>query len=215
MTRVKICGITRAEDAELAVELGAWALGFILWPGSPRAADPAVAAGIVAEQRRRVETVGVFVDPTLEEVASAVTGIGFSMVQLHGSVGPSFCSEVHRRTGARVIRAFRIGGGEDVLDARRFRDVDLHLFDARVPGLHGGSGQTWDWNLARNRRARIPLVLSGGLTAENVGEAIEQVEPYAVDVASGTEAEPGIKDPAKVAAFLEAAGVVVEEEAHG
>jgi phosphoribosylanthranilate isomerase len=206
VTRVKVCGITRPEDAELAVELGAWALGFILWEPSPRAADPDTVAGIVAAYRRQVETVGVFVDPTLDEVAGAVDALHLSMVQLHGGVGPQFATEVARRTGARVIRAFRIGASADVQDADRYRHVDFHLFDARVPGLQGGSGATWDWELARRRRAKVPLILSGGLTAGNLGEGIAALDPYAVDVASGVEASPGVKDPAKVRAFLDAAG---------
>lgn len=205
MTRVKVCGITRPEDAELAVELGAWALGFILWPGSPRAADPAVVAGIVAAHRRRVETVGVFVDPTLDELAAMVDALGLSMVQLHGDVGPSFCTEAHRRTGARVIRGFRIGAAADVQDTERFRFVDFHLYDSRVRGLQGGSGESWDWSLARRRRTKVPLILSGGLTADNVAEGIREVDPYAVDVASGVEAAPGVKDPARLRAFLDAA----------
>jgi phosphoribosylanthranilate isomerase len=205
VTRVKVCGITRPEDAELAVELGAWALGFILWDRSPRAADPAVVAGIVAEHRRRVETVGVFVDPTLDEVASAVTGLGLSMVQLHGEVGPSFCTEVGRRTGVPVIRAFRIGSASDVQDTERFRFVDYHLFDARVAGKEGGTGETFDWGLVRRRHSRIPLILAGGLTAGNVAEAIQATDPFAVDVVSGTEAAPGVKDPELVRGFLEAA----------
>jgi phosphoribosylanthranilate isomerase len=210
VTRVKICGITRPEDAELAVELGAWALGFILWPGSARAVDPAIAAGIAAAHRRRVETVGVFVDPTLDEVAAAARAIGFSHIQLHGRVGPSFCKEAARRTNCAVIRAFRVGSNADVADANRFREVDFHLWDSRVEGLQGGSGRSWDWSLAANRRSRVPLILSGGLTAENVAEGIHAVAPYAVDVASGTEAEPGVKDPVKLRAFMEAAGVGLE-----
>jgi phosphoribosylanthranilate isomerase len=206
VTRVKICGITRAEDAGLAVELGAWALGFILWDGSPRAADPAVAAGIArAHRRSHVETVGVFVDPTLDEVAAAVEGIGLSMVQLHGDVGPSFTTEVGRRTGARVIRAFRIGSSADVQDTERFRFADYHLFDARVKGLQGGSGETWDWDLLRRRHSKVPLILSGGLTPENVADGIARAQPYAVDVASGVEASPGVKDEATLRAFMEAA----------
>ncbi len=205
MTRVKVCGITRPEDAELAVELGAWALGFILWPGSARAADPAVAAGIVAAHRRRVETVGVFVDPALDEVTRTIENLGLSMVQLHGDVGPSFCTEVGRRTGAQVVKAFRIGSQADVQDTDRFRFVDFHLFDARVEGRAGGTGQTWDWTLVRRRRSKLPLILSGGLTADNVADGVAAVDPYAVDVASGVEASPGVKDPAKVRAFLEAA----------
>jgi phosphoribosylanthranilate isomerase len=210
MTRVKVCGITRPEDAELAVELGAWALGFILWPGSPRAADPAVAAGIAAQHRRRAEMVGVFVDPTLDEVAHSARAIGLSHIQLHGQVGPAFCAEAARRTGCRIIRAFRIGSNADVADAQRFREVDFHLYDARVEGLEGGSGQSWDWGLVQRRRSKVPLILSGGLTPENVADGIAAVDPDAVDVASGVEAAPGVKDPAKLRAFLEAAGATAE-----
>ena len=205
MTRVKICGITRPEDAELAVELGAWALGFILWPGSERAADPAVAAGIARQLRRRAEMVGVFVDPTLDEVAALADAIGLTHLQLHGQVGPSFCQEAARRTGCDVIRAFKIGSNADVADTDRFREVDFHLYDSRVKGVEGGSGQVWDWTLAAKRRTKVPLILSGGLTADNVGDGIVAVDPFAVDVASGTEASPGIKDAHKLRAFLAAA----------
>jgi phosphoribosylanthranilate isomerase len=202
VTRVKICGITRPEDAELAVELGAWALGFILWERSPRACDPAVAAGIAARYKRRAECVGVFVDPTLDEVASAVEGLGLSAVQLHGSVGASFCLEVRRRTTVPVIRSFAVRSNADVQAADAFREVDYHLYDTRTIG---GTGETFDWALATGRRSRVPLILSGGLTADNVAEGIAATQPYAVDVASGTEAEPGVKDPGKVRAFFEAA----------
>jgi len=209
VARVKICGITRSEDAELAVELGAWALGFILWPGSPRAADPAVAAGIAARFRRRVETFGVFVDPTLDEATHAINDLGFTGVQLHGGVGAAFCEEVKRRTGgATVVRAFRIGSNADVQDADRFRAVDHHLYDTRVEGLEGGTGRNWDWSLARTRRSRVPLILSGGLTEDTVADGIAATGPHAVDVASGTEAEPGVKDPEKLRAFFAAAAGV-------
>jgi phosphoribosylanthranilate isomerase len=207
---VKICGITRPDDAELAVELGAWALGFILWPGSERAADPAVAAGIARQLHRRAAMVGVFVDPTLDEVGLLAREIGLTHLQLHGRVGPSFCQEAARRSGCRVIRAFRIGSNADIADAERFREVDFHLYDSRVKGVEGGSGQSWDWTLAARRRTKVPLILSGGLTADNVAEGIAQVDPCAVDVASGTEAQPGVKDPAKLRAFMEAAGVGAE-----
>jgi phosphoribosylanthranilate isomerase len=202
VTRVKVCGITRPEDAELAVELGAWALGFILWESSPRACDPAVAAGIAASMKRRAECVGVLVDPTLDEVASAVERLGLTAVQLHGSVGASFCIEVRRRTAVPVIRAFAVTSNAEVQAADAFREVDYHLYDTRTVG---GTGETWDWSLATTRRSRVPLILSGGLTADNVAEGIEATHPYAVDVATGTEAEPGVKDPEKVRAFIDAA----------
>ncbi len=203
MTRVKVCGITRLEDAELAVELGAWALGFILWPQSPRACDPAMAQAIAARTRRKVETVGVFVDPTLDEVADDVEGLGLTMVQLHGTVGAAFCNAVHRRTTVPVIRAFAVASNADVQAADAFREVDYHLYDTRTVG---GTGETFDWELTHARRSRVPLILSGGLTAENVAAGIAAVKPYAVDVASGVEAEPGIKDPERLEAFLVAAG---------
>ena len=203
VTRVKVCGITRLEDAELAASLGAWALGFILWPGSSRHAEEAVAAGIARQVRRRVELVGVFVNPTLDEVARAVDAIGLSHVQLHGDEGPVFATEVARRTGAKVIKAARVASGADLQSLERFR-TDFHLLDTKVEGMRGGSGQAWDWSLAAQRRSKIPLILSGGLTPENVAAAIAAVHPFAVDVASGTEASPGIKDPAKLRAFAEA-----------
>ena len=207
MTRVKVCGITRPEDAELAVELGAWAIGFILWPGSSRAADPAVAAGISAALRRRVEPVGVFVNATLDEVAHAADAIGFTHVQLHGDEGPSFCAEAGRRTGAKVIKAIRVADASDFIDLERYH-TDFHLLDTAARGLRGGSGRTWDWGLASQRPRRAPAILSGGLTAENVAEGIAAVDPYAVDVASGVEGAPGVKDPDRLAAFMTAAAPV-------
>ena len=204
MTRVKVCGITRLEDAELSVELGAWALGFILWARSPRAADPAVAAGIARALRRRAELVGVFVDPTLDEVARAADTLGLSLLQLHGDEGPAFCAEAGRRTGCRVIKAARVASGADLQALERFR-TDFHLLDTRVEGVRGGSGRAWDWELASHRRSKVPAILSGGLTPDNVADGIAAVRPYAVDVASGVEAAPGVKDPAKLEAFLAAA----------
>lgn len=204
MARVKVCGITRVEDAELAASLDAWAIGFILWPGSARACDPAVAAGIARALRRRVQLVGVFVNAGLDEVAHAVEGIGLTHVQLHGDEGPSFCTAVAQRTGARVIKALRVATAADIRDAERFH-TDLHLLDTAKRGTHGGTGTTWDWALMAQRRSSVPVILSGGLTPGNVAEAIAAVRPWAVDVASGVEAAPGVKDPAKVEAFVAAA----------
>jgi phosphoribosylanthranilate isomerase len=203
MARVKICGITRAEDAEHAASLGAWALGFNLWPGSKRVADPAVVAGIARALRRRVELVGVFVNPTLDEVVRATEAIGFTHVQLHGDEGPSFCTAVAERTGARVIKALGVRSGADVRAAERYH-TDLHLLDAAAGAAYGGTGRTWDWELVAQRRSDVPLILAGGLNPDNVAEAIAAVRPWAVDVASGVESEPGIKDPEKVEAFIAA-----------
>jgi phosphoribosylanthranilate isomerase len=203
VTRVKICGITRPEDAELAVELGAWALGFILWPRSPRAADPAVAAGIALALRRRVELAGVFVNASLEEIAHAAEALHLTHVQLHGDEGPAFCAEVARRTGAKVIKAMRIASASDFQDLQRFH-TDFHLLDTARRGAYGGTGETWDWALASRRNRKVPVILAGGLTPENVATGIAAVEPYAVDVASGVEASPGVKDPDRLAAFMAA-----------
>jgi phosphoribosylanthranilate isomerase len=203
VTRVKVCGITRPEDAELAVELGAWALGFILWRRSPRAADPAVAAGIALALRRRVELVGVFVNATLEEIAHAAEALHLSHVQLHGDEGPAFCAEAGRRTGAKVIKAVRVASPSDFQDLERYH-TDFHLLDTAARGKYGGSGETWDWALASRRARKVPALLSGGLNADNVAAGIEAVDPYAVDVASGVEASPGVKDPDRLATFMAA-----------
>jgi phosphoribosylanthranilate isomerase len=197
VTRVKICGITRLEDAELAVAHGAWALGFILWPDSARACDPAVAAGIARAMRRRAQLVGVFVNASLEEIAQAAETIGLTHVQLHGDEGPAFCAAVSQRTGCRVIKAVRIRTAADLRDIERFH-TDLHMLD--------GPGSPWDWGLIAHRRSDVPVILAGGLTPDSVADGIAAVRPWAVDVASGTEAAPGIKDPAKVRDFLVAAG---------
>jgi phosphoribosylanthranilate isomerase len=201
--KVKICGITRLEDAELAVELGAWAIGFLLWPESKRYVDPGVAAGIARRLRRKVETVGVFVNQPLDEIANAVDFLGLSHVQLHGDEGPSFCAAVSQRTGAKVIKAVRIGHAADLRELERFH-TDFHLLDTSKEGLYGGTGKTWDWGLVAKRRAKVPVILSGGLTSENVADGIAAVRPWGVDIASGVEASPGIKDPAKLAAFFSA-----------
>ena len=211
--RIKLCGITSRDDALLAVEAGAWAVGCILWPDSPRACDPAEAARIAATVRRRAHVCGVFVNATLDHVAGLVDGIGLTMVQLHGDEGPAFCSEVARRTGAKVMKAAAVRGHADIRALEAFH-TDYHLLDAHRSGMRGGTGETFDWDLVRTRRSTIPLVLSGGLRPENVAEAIAAVRPFAVDTASGTEASPGVKDPEKIAAFVAAVhGSVVQEAA--
>ena len=208
--RIKICGITGLDDAERAVEAGAWALGLILFSGSPRRCPLPAAERIAATLRRQAEVCGVFVNSPLDEVAAVADALGLTMVQLHGDEGPSFCAEVARRTGAKVIKAARVRTGADITALETFH-TDFHLLDTHQPGRFGGTGETFDWELVRQRRTDIPLILSGGLTPDNVAEAIRVTRPYAVDTASGTEARPGVKDPEKLRAFAAAVASTAEE----
>jgi phosphoribosylanthranilate isomerase len=201
MTRVKVCGITRLEDAELAAELGAWAVGLIFHGDSPRACDVAAGEAIGAALRRRLEVTGVFVNAPLEEVTELADRCALTLLQLHGDEGPAYCAEAARRTGAKVMKAVRVRDGGSVRALEPFH-TDHHMLDAYVPGVPGGTGESFDWQLAAAHRRKVPLVLSGGLRPDNVGEAIRAVRPDAVDTASGTEAAPGRKDPALVRAFL-------------
>jgi phosphoribosylanthranilate isomerase len=212
MTKVKVCGMTSLADAEHAATHGAWAIGLIHHRDSPRYVQPEVAEEIGAALKRRCEVAGVFVNSTLEEVIDAAERENLTMLQFHGEEGPSFCVEAGRRTGAKVTKAMRIKSAADVQAAEVFR-TDFHLFDAYWHGLHGGTGQSFDWDLVARRRSKVPMILAGGLTADNVAGAVELVKPSAVDVVSGVEAEPGRKDHAKVEAFLEAAGVAVPSKA--
>jgi phosphoribosylanthranilate isomerase len=202
-TRIKFCGIARPEDAEHAAALGAWAIGMILWPGSPRYCRADVAAAIGAAVHRKVEIAGVFVNAHLDRVVESADAYNLSLIQLHGDEGPSFCAEAARRTGARVIKVGRIKDRQDVQALRSFR-TDFHLLDAYDPRRPGGTGETFAWDLAREHPRDRPLILSGGLTPDNVAEAIAAVRPFAVDVASGVELAPGIKDHKLMDAFAAA-----------
>jgi phosphoribosylanthranilate isomerase len=192
------------DDAAEAVLLGAWAVGLIHFNGSPRNVDPEVAAEIGAAFKRKCEVVGVFVNPTLEEVDKAVENAGLTMVQLNGAEGAQFCAEVARRTGMKVIKAIHVASAADVHGAEAYR-TDFHLFDRRGKGQWGGTGESFDWELLRGHRSEVPDILAGGLRPDNVADAIAVTQPYAVDVASGVETKPGRKDHAAMAAFFEAA----------
>ncbi|MDQ3103486.1 MAG: phosphoribosylanthranilate isomerase [Actinomycetota bacterium] len=212
--KTKICGITRMEDAEAAVSAGAWAIGLNHSPQSPRLIDPADAERIGAAMKRRCEVAGVFVNATLDEIALAAERASLTLVQLHGDEGPTFCAEVARRTGARIIKAFRVRSPEEIHAARAFR-VDYHLFDAYRRGVHGGTGKTFDWALVAGRRGGVPAIVAGGLTADNVGEAIAVANPWGVDVAGGVESSPGVKDHGLVESFIAAsdrAGAIQRDE---
>lgn len=202
--RVKVCGVTRVKDADLALELGVWAVGLIFFEDSPRrcAIDQAVAIGRRA--RRRAEVCGVFVNAHLDEVVSTADSVGLTMLQFQGEEGPVFCGEAARRTGCRVIKASSLRTRADLQALHAFA-TDYHLLDGSAPGLHGGTGRTFDWKLVAEHRGPTPVIVSGGLTPANVGDAIRATSPFAVDTASGTESVPGVKDPALLAAFCAAA----------
>jgi phosphoribosylanthranilate isomerase len=205
--RIKVCGITNLDDAEAAQRLGAWAVGLNHHPESPRLVVPETAAEIGAALKRQCEVVGIFVNAPLRDVERAAETEQLTMVQLHGDEGPAYCAEVARRTGCKVIKAFQIRSGADVQAAGPFR-TDFHLFDAHATDRRGGTGESFDWALAATHDSEIPLMLAGGLRPGNVAEAIEVVRPFAVDVTSGVEAEPGRKDPALLEEFFAAANSV-------
>ncbi len=202
-TRIKFCGITSLTEARLAAAAGAWAIGLNFWPRSPRWCDSAAAVEIGASLRRRLEVVGVFVNPTLAELTETAEAVGLTAVQLHGDEGPAFCTEAARRTGCKVIKAVRVGSGADIQALAAFH-TDYHLLDSYVPGRRGGSGESFEWELARAHRGTAPVILSGGLRPDNVADAIAVVQPFAVDVASGVEDSPGHKNAAKLEAFAAA-----------
>ena len=212
MTRVKVCGITNLDDAQRALDLGAWAIGLIFHEPSPRACALPEAEEIGRRFKRAApEVTGVFVNRPLDEVVAIADACSLSMLQLHGDEGPAYCDEAARRTGCRVMKATQIRDKSSITGLRTYH-VDYHLLDAHHPDLRGGTGATFDWDLIP-RRHPAPIVLSGGLTPDNVGEGIAATRPFAVDSASGTEAEPGKKDPAKLEAFFRAVAQADERAA--
>jgi phosphoribosylanthranilate isomerase len=200
---IKLCGTTSLADARLAVDVGAWALGLIFHEPSPRRCSLAEADRIAAAVRRQILVAGVFVNEQLDHVTEIADRLALDLIQLHGDEGPAYCHEVARRTGAKIIKARQIHSGAD-LQALEAYAVDFHLLDTWSPDVRGGTGASWDWSLAARHRGSVPAILSGGLTADNVGGAIQAMQPFAVDVASGTESQPGVKDPAAVQAFVSA-----------
>ncbi|MCX7170652.1 MAG: phosphoribosylanthranilate isomerase [Proteobacteria bacterium] len=196
-TRIKICGITRLEDLRAAVELGADALGFVFYPPSPRFLDIAQAAALVRAVPPYVTTLGLFVNAEPATVRHIVAAVPLQMLQFHGEEDASYCGQFKRP----YIKAARVRPGFDLLEyAASFPDAHGLLLDAYI-GEYGGAGQTFDWGLIPPGLP-LPLVLSGGLAAGNVAAAIRSVKPWAVDVSSGVESAKGIKDTAKMAAFI-------------
>ena len=201
MVRIKICGITNLEDARLAADLGAQALGFNFYPLSPRKVDPEAARAIIAQLPPLVLSVGVFVDEDAGVVRDLAARVGLDWVQLHGQESPEYC----RSLGRRVIKAFRIkdAASLDFLAVYQGAAQAL-LLDTYRTGQVGGTGETFDWQLARRAHEYGRIILAGGLTPENVAQAIKIAQSQAVDVASGVEAAPGKKDPEKLRKFIAA-----------
>jgi phosphoribosylanthranilate isomerase len=196
MVRVKICGVTSLEDARMCLDAGADAIGLNFWSGSARRCEEGVARSIVAELKGRTLFVGVFVDSSAEEVERIRASVGLDCVQLHGDESAQMLAQFL----PHAYKAVRVRG--DVLAAVRGYPGEHVLLDAYVAGLPGGTGATFDWNLARAVAAERRLTLAGGLTPANVRSAVETVQPYCVDVASGVESAPGVKDAALVRAFV-------------
>lgn len=197
-TRVKICGITRVEDALAAARLGAHAIGLVFYAGSPRAVTPAQARIIIDALPPFVMTVGLFVNADAQTVRATVAAAPVQLLQFHGDETPEFCGGF----ALPYLRAVRIRAGADLLQyAREFRAAKGLLLDAWVEGAHGGTGTAFDWSLIP-RDLPAPVVLSGGLNPDNVEQAVRRVRPWAVDVSSGVESAKGIKDVRKMEAFM-------------
>ena len=196
--KVKICGIRTLEEAETAIAAGADALGFNFWPRSARYVEPSVVQEFIRKLSPLVSTVGVFVNEDSDRIVDIASHLGLHAVQLHGDEPPDFCE---RLTNIKTIKALRVGQDFDLGVINRYR-VNMVLLDSNVDGSYGGTGQRFDWRIAVEAKQLSPIILAGGLTLENVGEAIKQVQPDAIDVCSGVEAEPGRKDFAKIQKFM-------------
>ncbi|EKT4458765.1 phosphoribosylanthranilate isomerase [Pseudomonas putida] len=198
--RSKICGITRIEDALAAAEAGADAIGFVFYAKSPRAVDVRQARAIIAELPPFVTTVGLFVNASRCELNEILEVVPLDLLQFHGDETPQDCEGYHRPW----IKALRVRPGDDLEAAcRLYAGARGILLDTYVPGVPGGTGEAFDWSLVPARLGK-PIILAGGLSADNVGQAIAQVKPYAVDVSGGVEQAKGIKDAAKIEAFMKA-----------
>lgn len=198
VTAVKICGITREEDAAAAAKYGAHAVGFVFYAKSPRNIAPGRAKAIAATLPPFMSAVGLFVDPSADEVRQVLAAVPLDLLQFHGAETPDFCAGFK----TPYIKAARMKAGLDLIQyARDYRGARGLILDAFVDGTHGGTGTAFDWSLVPTGLP-LPIVLSGGLNAANVAGAIRRVSPWAVDVSSGVESSPGIKDPQKIAAFM-------------
>ncbi len=203
-TRIKMCGMTREKDIEAGIAQGLDALGFIFYEKSPRNVFPDFVRSVVAKMPPFIDCVGVFVDRDRKEVEEIVEYCGLSHAQLHGKEKPKYCERVERfASPCRVVKAFRVGTESKSTDFTPYNDV-VHgfLLDTYIKGNAGGTGETFDWSIIERLKLQRPMVLAGGLSPDNVEEAIKSVGPFGLDVNSGVEIEPGIKDHSKLKEFV-------------
>ena len=196
--KVKICGVRTLEEAQAAVDAGADALGFNFWPPSARYITPLAARDVITGVSRIACTVGVFVNEDASHIVDVASELGLSAVQLHGDESPEFCK---RLASIKTIKAIRVGQDFDLSVIEKYR-VSMILLDSSLKGSYGGTGRRFDWQIAIEAKRLAPIILAGGLTRENVWDAITQVTPAAIDVCSGVEAEPGRKDLDELERFM-------------
>lgn len=203
-TRIKMCGVTREKDVVAGIDAGLDALGFIFYQKSPRNVEPDFVRSVVAKMPPFTDCVGVFVNRDREEVEEIIEYCGLSHAQLHGSEDPKYCERIERFVSpCRVVKAFRVSAESTCEEFEPYAPV-IHgyLLDTYVKGNAGGTGETFDWSIIKRLNLQRPMILAGGLGPENVEDALHRVQPFGVDVNSGVEIEPGIKDHAKLFEFV-------------
>lgn len=205
MKSVKICGLSEPETLSTTIDAGARYVGFVFYPPSPRNVSFDTAWNLARAVPTGVRSVGLFVDPTDEQLERIVTGIQLDMIQLHGEESPGRIAEIKARYSMPVMKAIRVREERDLEAVAGFESAaDWLLFDAKSDKAPGGTGESFDWGLLKRKSFSKPWMLSGGLNADNVGEALAQLSPDALDISSGVESAPGIKDPARIKAFIDA-----------
>ncbi|OGH97486.1 MAG: hypothetical protein A2104_07810 [Candidatus Melainabacteria bacterium GWF2_32_7] len=200
MVKIKICGITTLEDASLAAQLGAWAVGFIFYKKSPRYIEPDKAKLIIKELPDNIEKIGVFVDLPLDEIQDIALKTGITQIQLHGNESKDFCTEVVNKINLPVIKAIRVKDFVDLSSIPDYKNVvSAVLLDSYSKALFGGTGESFNWGIAKEAKTyNIPIILAGGINPDNIVSAYAEVQPYALDISSGIEEYKGIKDHNKL-----------------
>ena len=203
--KIKICGITRQQDAKLAAELGAWAVGFIFVENTPRYIQPEKAFEIIKTLPEKINKIGVFANASAEKITEITKIAEITKIQLHGDESPDFCKKLAGLTGKEIIKAIRINSENDLDLINIYKEnVSFILLDSYSEKHIGGTGKTFDWEIAKKAKEKgVPIILAGGLNPKNIKQAYETVQPYALDVASGTESTRGVKDPEKLKNLFE------------